>query len=134
MQFQNVVHFLFIHPRRFEENECDEALALYLNAMPIAQERLPAGDPTVGDINIKICTLLQGIEEFDAALNHLIKAKEIFTTLHGEADNDDSKSLLMQKMIDVCADIGDAHLAMEEMNKASESYAVSTTGRFQSHS
>jgi len=79
----------------------------------------------VGDIHVKICTILQGIGEFGVGISHLTKAKDAYTAALGEATDDHIKSILIQKMIHVSVERGDAYLAMGEMDKASECYMVS---------
>ena len=84
----------------------------------------------MGDIHVKVCSILQEIGEFGAGISHLTKAKDAYiATLDklGEATESDDhiKSILIQKMIHVSVDSGDAYLAMGEMDKASECYMVS---------
>lgn len=121
---KHITYTLTLHSLRYEENEFDEALGLYLNALPVFEE-VSNVDPIVGDIHVKICTILQGIGEFSLGISHLTKAKDAYTAAHGEATDDHIKSILIQNIINVSVESGDAYLAMGEMDKASECYEVS---------
>lgn len=121
--------------RKYDENEFDEALALYLNALPVFEKRLSNAnfdvDATVGDIHVKVCSILQEIGEFGVGISHLTKAKDAYIATLGKlgeaTESDDHiKSILIQKMIHVSVDSGDAYLAMGEMDKASECYMDAT--------
>jgi len=115
---------LQLQPFSFFNNDFDEAIALYLSAIPIAQERLPLGDPTIGDINVKISTILQGRGELQPAIDHLTKAKDVYKTSYNMFD-DDGKGVIGQKIVEIATGFANLYVDMGEMDNASTSYEVS---------
>ncbi len=93
----------------------------------MAQEILSPYDTTVGDIFVKIATILQGKGELEAAIDHLVKAKKLYEKSSSMiSDNDRKKKVLLgQKLVEVLTGIANLYVDSEELEKASSSYKVS---------
>ena len=93
----------------------------------MAQDILPSFDSTVGDINVKISAILQGRNEISAAIEHLLKAKQIYEesiqmkTILGE---DERKEILIEKIIEVLTGIANLQVNAGEIDNASDQYKV----------
>jgi hypothetical protein len=94
-----------------------------LSAIPIAREKLFHEDAnvTVGEINVKISIILQGRGELQSAIDHLQKAKDIFTTAYNDAksndddDDDDFFRIIMaEKIMEVTHGIANTFVEMGE--------------------
>lgn len=110
--------------QKFWSNDLDEAIALYLSAIPIAQDKLSHcdADTTVGDINVKISIILQGRGESQSAMEHLRKAKDIYQNAYKDANKSDDnfRKVMAEKIIEVTNRIANVNVEMGEMDEASK--------------
>ena len=115
--------------KSFLNNDFDEAIAFYLNAIPIVQEKLSPTDPTVGDINVKISTILQGRGELPSAVDHLLKANDVYKTAYAVVGNEEEESTLGQKIIEITTGIANVYVDMGRIEDASSFYEVSVNAK-----
>lgn len=120
------------HTYSFWNYEFDEAIALYLSAIPIARERLSNldADITVGDINVKISIILQGRGELQSTIDHLLKAKDIFTNAYNDIKsehNNDRIVIMAEKIMEVTNGIANTFVEMGEKKEAVKYHEVRTT-------
>jgi len=109
---------------RFQNDKLDEALELYLNAIPKVQEVVQVGDPIIGDINVKISRILQGSGVIEAAIDHMEKAKHIFIAAHKTETLKEKKLVLGEKIVDATMGISNLHVNLGEVDKAKISFEV----------
>jgi len=118
------MHPSFTHLYSFWKHDFDEALALYLSAIPIVQERLTHfdADTTVGDINVKISIILQGRGELQSAMDHLLKAKDIFTNACNDVkmEKEHQRVIMAEKLMEVTNGIANTFVEMGEKEEASK--------------
>jgi hypothetical protein len=109
---------------RFESDKLDEALELYLNAIPKVQKVVDVGDPIIGDINVKISRILQGSAVIEAAIDYMEKAKQIFTAAHKTEKVKEKKLVLGEKIVDAIMGISNLHVNLGEIDKAKIAFEV----------
>lgn len=112
---------------KFQAGDLDEALGLFLISIPMVQENLRAGDPLIGDINVKISTILQSSNELEDAIKHLNKANIIYARTYKKTRENDKRIILAEKAIDVKIGIGNIYLEMGDVEKAMKSFEESLT-------
>ena len=69
---------------------------------------------------------MQGRSELSSAIDHLIKAKDIYIKADENLDRDETRDNLGQKIIEITTGIANLQVDMGELDKASLSYEVST--------
>lgn len=69
---------------------------------------------------------MQGRSELSSAVDHLIKAKDIYIKADKNLDRDETRDNLGQKIIEITTGIANLQVDMGELDKASLSYEVST--------
>jgi len=115
--------FLSFHTSNFIE-----AVAQYTAALVRCKEKLGDMDILIGDIHVKIANIHQGDDRLEEAMEHLIRAKEVYyhNLTQCERAGEDTMAIrddsLEQKWIEIVTNIANIYVDLRQTERAHDTY------------
>lgn len=92
-------------------------MTIYRELLPYAKEVFYHHSPTIGDIYVKISVIQEGDNDFDGALQSLVRALEAYNKVPAGRQQ--------IKIINTLNSIANLHVLMKDIKEASKCYKVS---------